>query len=543
MTTFNTDTSADSIYLQAESFLDSNQKDSSFIYFDLAKNNYQRMGDSLNAAKCLVQMAITLYEEGDYYGAQETSLEADRLLDKRNVKHQSILSYNYNNLGNAISGYGDHNKAIAFYDSAIQYATDSLQTRVCTNNKAVTLFNAKRFKEAYSIHKENLTNKFSSNLEYARALSNYANSRWKIDNQYIPVSDLHKALNIRIKENDVSGMNSTYSHLYLYYKDISVDSAKTYANKAFTTAVKTGVPNDEVNALEKMIEVSNATDSKKYFQRYTFISDSIRDAGLKTRNQYAMIRYEVEKSKSENLMLQKEIISRDSRIFRGSMIVLVSVIILLFGLGLFLIFNKRKNRQLRIENEIKLKENQLQLSKKVHDVVANGIYRVMTEIEHKVDVDREDLLDKLEIMYEKSRDISYSSEANIKMEEDFNKEVSLLIKSFSSDNVKIFIAGNDQIVWDKVSKEIQQEINPLLQELLVNMSKHSNASEVVFRFEIMDSNLIIYYQDNGIGSVDSIKYGNGLHNTGNRMGKLNGTLTFENNEVMGLRINLIIPIF
>nr|GFD55410.1 hypothetical protein [Tanacetum cinerariifolium] len=61
---------------------------------------------------------------------------------------------------------------------------------------------------------------------------------------------------------------------------------------------------------------------------------------------------------------------------------------------------------MELEAQNALRNSQLNTSKRVHDVVANGLYRVMTEIENQADMDRENVLDKIEALYEKSRDIS-----------------------------------------------------------------------------------------------------------------------------------------
>src|SRR5690606_5947395 len=156
---------------------------------------------------------------------------------------------------------------------------------------------------------------------------------------------------------------------------------------------------------------------------------------------------------------------------------------------------------------------------KVHDVVANGIYRVMSELENIEDLDREDLLDKLEIMYEKSRDISYETEEK-DLEKPFSKEISHLLKSFAHENLKLFIVGNEEELWKKITPQNRKELLPVIQELLVNMRKHSEANELIFKVEQLEGALGIHYIDNGIGFPPEIKKGNGLMNTGNRMEKI-----------------------
>ena len=78
----------------------------------------------------------------------------------------------------------------------------------------------------------------------------------------------------------------------------------------------------------------------------------------------------------------------------------------------------------------------------------------------------------------------------------------------------------------------------MLQELLTNMKKHSNASIVVLSFEKSGKYLIINYKDNGIGT--SLTKRNGLQNTENRIQSINGTITFESEINKGFKAIIMI---
>src|SRR5690606_39215233 len=114
------------------------------------------------------------------------------------------------------------------------------------------------------------------------------------------------------------------------------------------------------------------------------------------------------------------------------------------------------------------------------------------------DVCSSDLLDRLEYMYEKSRDISYDTD-DMESNRSFENEIANLIKSFTHEKLKLFIIGNDDVLWNKISKNIKEELLSILQELLVNMRKHSGANELIIRFELISDKLHIHYSDNGVG--------------------------------------------
>ncbi len=203
------------------------------------------------------------------------------------------------------------------------------------------------------------------------------------------------------------------------------------------------------------------------------------------------------------------------------------------------LYKKRKQRlELAAQNTIR--ENQLRTSKKVHDVVANGLYRVMTEIENREDIDKEHILDKIDDMYQKSRDISYDQPQIPNLH--FNDKLTKLLQTFGTVTLKVVVLGNTAQLWKKVTTEVKYEVEHILQELLVNMDKHSQATEVTLQFEQIDNHINIYYTDNGIGLSKDIVFKNGLTNTGNRIAHIHGSLTFDTETEKGLNIKLSFPI-
>ena len=150
-------------------------------------------------------------------------------------------------------------------------------------------------------------------------------------------------------------------------------------------------------------------------------------------------------------------------------------------------------------------------------------------------------------MYEKSRDISYETGRTPEREDasikpiHYPQQITALLTSFATDSTKVLIAGNDAAVWTGVPTEAKSEIEHILQELMVNMKKHSKASRVVVRFEQQERELSIHYSDNGIGLPADFQKGNGLVNTGNRIKNLQGDFTFDTGE-NGLKIRMTFPL-
>ncbi|WP_147420419.1 tetratricopeptide repeat-containing sensor histidine kinase [Sphingobacterium detergens] len=487
-------------------------------------------------------MAITQREQGDYYGAQETSLEALRCLDIKNTKHGIYLSTIYNNLAISVYELKDYEQAIKFYDTAIKYSDDSTSTQIYMNNLARAQHEQKDYKKAIDIYSKVLRKEKRGSSEYARTLANYAQAMWLNDNSYNPLVAYFEAFHIRAKLNDLWGLNSSYARFSDYYLKINRDSSLYYANKQYAIAKKINSADDEIKALERLIKVGSTDSVTFYFNQYKLINDSIQQARAAAKNQFALIRYEVEKNKAENLRLEKENAEKQNRLIRQRVITGASLFLLILVAGGGTLWYKRRKQRLELEAENKVKETQLHLSKKIHDVVANGIYRVMSEIEHNEDVDRDGVLDKLENMYHQSRDISHNVEQQTITEIPYNEQLASLLKSFAADHRRVLIAGNDAEQWIDVSKRIKEEVKHVLQELMVNMKKHSQAEQVVVRFEKLDQQLTIYYKDNGVGMPAEKSQGKGLANTVSRIESLGGKIIFVSEPGKGLSITTNIPL-
>lgn len=528
-------------YLKALSFYNLGMYDSSFVYLELAKEQAFKEGDNLTVVRSLILIGINEYDQGDFFGAQETSLKSIEFLEKSNLKQDTLLSFAYNTIANSTDEMKQYNKAIPYYHQAIKYSTNPENTLMYKNNLAVCLRNAKRYAESIKLSEEILSKVPSGTTDCAKFLNNLAKTKWMADNSYNPVPDYHKALAIRTSQKDRWGQNSSYASLAKYYDHRKPDSSIYYLHKQYEIATEINSADDQLNALRGLIQ-SNSSNSQRYLSTYLALNDSIQQARAAAKNQFALIRYEVEKNKADNLRLEKENAEKQNRLVRQRAITGASIFLLLLAVGGGTLWYKRRKQRLELEAQNRVKETQLHLSKKIHDVVANGIYRVMSEIEHGDEVDRDGVLDKLENMYHQSRDISHDVEQETITEIPYNEQLASLLKSFAADHRKILIAGNDAEQWDDISKRIKDEVKHVLQELMVNMKKHSQAEQVVIRFDISDQQLNIFYKDNGVGIPEEKSKGKGITNTVSRIESLGGKITFVNEPGIGLNITTVIPL-
>jgi tetratricopeptide (TPR) repeat protein len=510
-------------YTKGVSFLE-RRNDSAYYYFNKVATTAK---DSLQIAMAYNNMAVIENDDGDDYGGQEMALASLRYLHENRERDQYCLVADYNVLGNSSLNLKNYDAAIGYYDRAAALAKSEGTKTGALNNKAVVYREEGRYGQAIALYDSILLRAKRSKKEYARVLTNLTMVRWLKDTTYRAAPELLIALQLRRQEKDVWGLNSSYSHLADYYATSRPDSALHYAHEMYAVASRLASPDDELEALQKLILLSPPGAVKQYFRRYQHLSDSLQTARSRAKNQFALIRYEVEKNKAENLKLQQDNTEKKIEIFRERFILFGSLVGFVLVLGWLVAWFRNR-----------IRTSKLRTSQKVHDVVANGLYRLMTGVEHGT-IDQDQLLDDLEVLYERSRDISYDRADGER--QDFHLIIAQLLGSFATPATRVGFTGNSKELWAEVSKSVKKELEPILQELMINMKKHSGAGKVFVRFVREGGQLVIRYADDGSGFAVGQHFGNGLTSTENRIKNRGGRLIFDRNKPNGLKIEIRLP--
>lgn len=520
-------------YEKAFVFLDKNESDSAFFYLNKGRELFLKRNDSFGLGKSFVNMAIIQESEGDNFGSIETSLQASKFFNEKDSAHYEILFSNYNNLGVASNNLKNYKDAKRFYDKAFLFTKDPIDKMALANNIAIVYHNEKHFDKAVKIYEKLIDSVGSKSEFYPKLLLNYTRSKWFQNPNYNPVKNYLRAEKLSDSLNDDWTRDASYAYLSAYYLDKNTDSAKSYSEKMLLLAKDLKYPVDQLEALQNLIRLSDGPHSQKYFDAYSHIQDSLVNAQNKAKNQFALIRFESEEAKAENLLWQKEHEAHEFQVERQKFTIWAIIFFTSVVSVFIFIWIRRRRRRLITEANNQLQEQRLDFSKKVHDVVANGIYEVMSTIENQNDIPKEKILDKLELMYEKSRNLSYDNN----LQQEFNERISGLISSFDNGETKFIIIGNDLDFWSGINQYSQDELFQIIRELLVNMKKHSQATQIILRF-IKDFNSHeIKYLDNGIGLPQSFMEKNGFNNMRSRLKEINGKFEIEESS-NGLKLSI-----
>lgn len=185
------------------------------------------------------------------------------------------------------------------------------------------------------------------------------------------------------------------------------------------------------------------------------------------------------------------------------------------------------------------------ISKKLHDEIANELYGTINQVEKldSIPQDEKDLLlNNLNSIYNSSRNISRET-ATINTGTNYPECLKTLISGYNSDTTNVIIKDIDIIKWDKISCAKKITLYRALQELMVNMKKHSMATVIILEFNLHNKTLNIKYKDNGIGLTQTPARKNGLQNVENRMETINGKTIFENATGTGFHLTLSFPAY
>lgn len=163
--------------------------------------------------------------------------------------------------------------------------------------------------------------------------------------------------------------------------------------------------------------------------------------------------------------------------------------------------------------------------KQAHDIIANSLYRVLAEIENDAEIDREKLMQSLETVYKKSKDMSRDSAVLTAPE--FHKTIDMLLLSFQNDKLLITTSGNDASLWGSVAKQFEYEVKAILNDVMVIMDQHGTSSHIHWRFERMRDIILVSYGNNSRGKTTDLSVVNSLKSTKQKVNSIGGKMDFS----------------
>lgn len=516
---------------------------SAFYDFNKSKKLYETLKDSANIGYILIQIACIQQVNGDYYGSKETVTEA-LSYTKKNSAYTATIN---NLLGIADKELSLFDDAIFYYKEATKGYSDPYAKQAPIENIAAVYIQQKKYDKAISILDSLLQSKslkekgkpeeksiVLDNLGYAYFKNGMENKGFRI---------MTEGLQMRIENNDTYGSIESYLHFADYYSGKDIKKSDENAILAYKVATKLNSIDERLEALQILISNDNTSNTPKYTQKYFTLNDSIIKVRNNFKNKSAKIKYDAKKEKDENEKLRLEKAENQLSLQRAKYLKIVSVIIFAFLVILiFILIRYYKNKNKAIEFKTSY-NTETRIAKKIHDELANDVFQVIAFAESQplyVENTKENLLQKLDDIYSRVRGISRENNS-IDTGANFTRSIKEMLSAYNTRERNIMVTNLEDINWEDIDDIKKITISRILQELMVNMKKHSHASLVVIRFESDQKSIFVNYMDNGVGCEKSIIVKNGLQNMANRILAVNGTFDIETEPDKGFKVKISMP--
>jgi signal transduction histidine kinase len=531
---------ADKLSRLGDLYYNSKKFDSAFYYYNEAKVIYEVVQDSSYLAYNSIQMARIQQTFGDYFGSEQTLTEVLPFI-KNNIQYQTATNNLFGISSKELSNYED---AINYYNKVLKMSNDSLSKVTPLNNIATVYIYQKKYNNAIkilnSISKLNRLDTVPN--KKALILDNLGFAYYKAKQNSKGLDLMIKALSIKEKNNDSYSSIESYLHLSEFYQNANPQKSKEYAIKGYQAATTNNSIDERLESLFFLIN-NPLVDAKKYTLKYASLNDSITKVRNKSKNQFAKIKYDSKKANEENLKLKTQNAESDLQIEKEKSqkyISFIGILLLLTGIIYIVSYFRNKNKRERIEATY---NTETRISKKLHDELANDVFQTMTFASTQDLEDpnkKETLINNLDKIYLRTRNISKENSA-IHTGEKYEANLKEMLNNFSNETIKVIIKDNKDIDWSKIQPEKKIALHRVLQELMVNMKKHSHCSFVVIGFENHNNVIEVNYSDNGIGFSNELNLKNGLQNVENRIHAINGTITFDSETNKGFKSKISFP--
>lgn len=514
-----------------------------FRNYTLSKGYFQKIRDSSWVGRNLLNMGTIQKDKSDFFGSKETLTEALKYLNSRNDKTYMVQCYNL--LATNHRKLLNFDDALTFYNKAIKLTDSPTDKFIYQNNLAATYIDNHQLKMAINLLDSisSIPIPVSSQKEYARVLDNLAYSKWLSGNK-IKENEFQKPLQIRIQNNDKRGQIASYTHLGEFHSETNPGKATSYFDSVIILSKTLKIPRAEKDALKFLMQLEPTNVQLR--DRYVFLQDSLYKQELKVKTQFAKYKYD-DKLKQESILrlekdnAEKELEASQERtqkiLYLGGFIFTTTI------LGLSLFGFRQRTKRLKQQGMAKtleaIQETEAELSRKLHDDHGGKLNQLMSLIQ--IDADKEIILDKTEELYNHTRDFSRTLNS-VDTGPDFWNILKATLEFAKPAEVEMMFNGGKELNWSTVSDQSKTILFKVLQELIINMARHSKAQQTVIIFKEHNKILNVYYEDDGVGaSIEALFRKNGLQNTEKRIQAIGGSIIFDSEEGKGFRAEIYIP--
>lgn len=548
--------------------------DSAAIYFEKAKNKLATLKDSNRVATVNISLGAVYLRKGDYKKTIATLTESASFFENQDDELNAAKCYS--NIASAFAELENYDTAITYSEKALRVFSDHnlVQFELITLPNLATQY----FKKGDTIKAIGYYNKaetLAKNLDNKRSLSmiynNLGNLHLDSDSEKAK-SYLEKAYSLKKELNLQSGIEITESNLgYIYLKNKEYSKAIPLLEKA-SNAIKGKQLSTLYSYLKDAYEGLNNTEKALvYSEKSRVLNDSLLSSEHQKTILDIQAKYEAEKKEKKIVQLESDNLKVDykRKQNRNLLFITLGVLTIILFVVYILLKNAKRKRIITAQNNIikqqefnqVLKTKELEgidailsaqeeeratIAADLHDNLGSKIATLKLYVEnYSNSKDFNDYYDKLKLLindtYGEIREISKNKNFGAPIDKGLIPSTKAIANQIS-DTEKLSIKVINIDVNKRLENATEIQIFRIIQELLTNSIKHSNANEVVIQFSEENNVLNIIVEDNGKGfDITKNTTGTGLINIEKRVDKLNGELVIDSSLNNGTTVILNIP--
>ena len=531
------------------------QLDSSYKYYHESKNISILLKDSLEVGRRLLSMGLMQKNEKDLIGAENSLIESLKYLEP--LKHYGFIASTFNNLGLVSIELNENVEARNYFSKSFEYyskSTDSVAKKRgfldFYNNMGYSLIREEKFREAKNYLEKGLEIdkvKEEFRFRYESLYGNLADCLFELGERDNAIRMAQNLKEFREKNKNKYGLSLSHNGLAYYYSVMKEKSlAYFHAKMSYDLAKEVNNNSTMLSALMKLGNISSGGESKKHYQEYAKVNDSLNKKERYFKKQFARVRYETDETEKENVGLKLENTKKDAQIQRDKQQKVISWLVSIAALlALVLSYSFFRNRRKKLMYEAQLEkasareEERQQIAKSLHDEVAGDLRLLHQKL---VRTQQDEEAKSIEVIKDNVRNLSHQLSSESFDEVSFKDQIINLISDSFSPKFRISTEGIDTVLWETINNTIKRTLYLCIRESLQNTIKYAEATKFFIRFSSEKKEILLLLEDNGKGFEEGKgKKGIGLKNLKERVEEIHGSFHIESSE-QGTKTTISIPI-
>lgn len=531
-----------------------------------AKNKWREAEANANLSWGVITYLAGRYEEvlPKYFRARDLYDSLQNKAGLANINNEMAVFYHKQK---------DLDKALACLDVSEKYArevNDLIALGTSLGHRGSFLAMRGKFAEAKpyyeEVYKIRVQTKDSVGLGYA--LNDLAEMATNGNNLQQALDYIDQSTIIREKLGDAQGVAINYINKgENYFKFGQYQNAAVWMEKCLERSLAIGFTDLSRHTYDYLAKTYKAMGNYKkayeWQERAIVFKDSLFNADRTRVIQEMQTKYETEKKEQQISLLNSENDLKQATIERNySLIAGLIALVLLISLGFYLwrYRDQQKQKAVLQEQKVRLREAQVnavidsqekerrRFASDLHDGMGQLISALqlnINSIRQQKDIEKRDTLFEnseqiLTDIHGEIRNIAFNLMPPVLIKEGLISGLNELIRRINkAGNVKVSLSQHDMPARFNEMGEIS--LYRIIQELLSNIVKHSQATRVTLDFTGFDDEIVFTLEDDGIGySLEKFQNneGNGWRNISSRLNLIKATIDFD--VIAGRKNNTVI---